>query len=80
MSICDLPSPELSEPLLITAAEVAHLLNVSTRTLWRLLSAGRVPRPVRLGGTVRWRLDEVRNWIAEGCPDAQARENEGRRK
>jgi excisionase family DNA binding protein len=54
-------------PLLITAAETARLLSISTRTLWRLLSAGRVPRPVRLGGAVRWRLAEVQTWTAEGC-------------
>ncbi|MBX7074065.1 MAG: helix-turn-helix domain-containing protein [Pirellulales bacterium] len=69
-----------SEPLLVTSAEVAHLLNVSTRTLWRQLSAGQVPQPVRFGGTVRWRIDELRKWIAEGCPPPRARENERRRK
>ncbi len=69
-----------AEPLLIPAVELARLLHVSTRTLWRQLSAGQVPKPVRFGGTVRWRLDEVRKWIAEGCPIPQARENETRRK
>jgi predicted DNA-binding transcriptional regulator AlpA len=54
---------------------VAELLNISTRTLWRLKSGGQVPAPVRFGGTVRWRLDEIKNWIAEGCPPLQAREN-----
>jgi len=68
------------EPLLVTAAEVAHLLNVSTRTLWRQLSAGLIPPPVRFVGSVRWRIEEIRNWIAEGCPPPRARENEGRRK
>lgn len=69
-----------AEPLLVTAAEVARLLNVSTRTLWRQLSAGQIPQPVRFGGTVRWRVEEIRNWISEGCPKPQPRENEGRRK
>ena len=59
------------EPLLIPAEELARLLQVSTRTLLRLRSAGELPQPVRLGGTVRWRLDEVRKWIAEGCPSLQ---------
>jgi excisionase family DNA binding protein len=57
----------IESPLLITAAEFASLLQVSTRTLWRLRSEGRVPEPVRLGGAVRWRLDEVKKWIAGGC-------------
>jgi prophage regulatory protein len=61
--------PDVSEtPALITAAECARMLRVSVRTLWRLRSARQVPEPVRLGGAVRWRLDEVQNWIAGGCP------------
>lgn len=80
MSSVGLQAAELQEPLLISAAEVARLLQVSTRTLWRQLSAGQIPSPVRFGGTVRWRLEEIRKWIAEGCPLPRARENEGRRK
>ena len=56
------------ENVLITAAQVAEMLNVSLRTLWRLKSAGKLPAPVRLGGAVRWRTQEVLQWIAEGCP------------
>jgi len=73
-------SAKPSEPLLIPAEELARLLQVSTRTLWRQLSARRIPKPVRIGGSVRWRLEEVRTWIAEGCPLPQARENERVRK
>ena len=59
---------DISEtPALITAADFAAILKVSVRTLWRLRSGGQVPEPVRLGGAVRWRLDEVKNWIAGGC-------------
>lgn len=53
---------------LITADEVASILCVSTRTVWRLLSTGKMVQPIRLGGSVRWRLDEVREWINNGCP------------
>ncbi len=80
MSIFDCEPISVSEPLLISAAELASLLKLSTRSLWRHLSAGQIPKPVRIGGTVRWRLEEVRNWIAAGCPFPQARENERRRK
>lgn len=68
------------EPLLATAAQVAELLKISTRTLWRLRSDGNIPEPVRIGGTVRWRVDEIKNWIAAGCPPLAARENDPRRK
>jgi predicted DNA-binding transcriptional regulator AlpA len=68
MSSANTSFGEAQEPLLITALELARLLHVSLRTLWRLNSAGKVPTPVRLGASVRWRSDEVRQWIAEGCP------------
>jgi excisionase family DNA binding protein len=53
---------------LISADELAKMLDVSTRTVWRLLSTGQLVQPVRLGGSVRWRLDEVKVWINNGCP------------
>jgi predicted DNA-binding transcriptional regulator AlpA len=63
-------------PLLINAEELARLLNTSERSIWRYVSAGDIPKPVRLGrGTVRWRYEEIREWIAAGCPKPDAREN-----
>lgn len=60
------------EPALITPRELAHLLSVSVRTLWRLRSTGRLPAEIRLGGSVRWQRAETSAWIAAGCPDRQA--------
>ena len=53
---------------LINAEELAQMLDVSERTLWRLLSGGKVPQPVRIGRNTRWRLTEVAEWIEKGCP------------
>ncbi len=80
MAIGELLPAGPNEPCLISADAVARLLDVSVRSLWRLRSAGQVPQPVRLGGAVRWRLDEIKKWIADGCPARQARENDTRRK
>jgi prophage regulatory protein len=63
--------------LLVSAEKLAQLLDISIRTLWRLRAAGRLPAPVRLGGSVRWRVDEVQAWIERGCPD-QGRGKAGR--
>jgi excisionase family DNA binding protein len=63
-----MPPPE---PLLIAADELADLLKVSKRTLWRLRSAKHLPEPVRLGNSVRWRIEEIRQWIAAGCPKSK---------
>jgi excisionase family DNA binding protein len=56
------------EPLLISVDELAMILKISPRSVWRLLSAGKLIEPVRIGGTVRWRFHEVKNWIDQGCP------------
>lgn len=69
--------------LLLPAEKLAELLDISLRTLWRLRAAGKLPAPIRLGGSVRWRSDEIQGWIAAGCPSAaqwsKSRENGWRR-
>lgn len=56
-------------PFLIDAQDVSLLLSVSERHVWSLHSAGRLPLPVRLGRTTRWRADELRAWLDAGCPE-----------
>jgi excisionase family DNA binding protein len=56
---------------LINAEQFAKILGVSRRTLWRLLSAGKLISPVRIGGSTRWRLDDVRRWIDDGCQEGR---------
>lgn len=69
MATGERPSAAIANSRLIKADELAALLGVSTRTLWRMLSNQRIPQPVRLGGCTRWRLDQVQRWIAGDCPD-----------
>jgi excisionase family DNA binding protein len=63
-------SPPDPTPLLISVQDLATILKISTRSVWRLLSAGKLPSPVRIGGAVRWRYDEVKHWIDAGCPES----------
>jgi prophage regulatory protein len=58
-------------PLLVGARELAAMTGKSVRSIWRDLAAGRLPNPVRLGGAVRWRRDEILAWISAGCPTRQ---------
>jgi predicted DNA-binding transcriptional regulator AlpA len=60
----------LQKPLgeLISANQLADLLCISERSLYRLKSTHLLPEPIRLGGNVRWRLYEIRKWIEQGCP------------
>ncbi len=51
------------QPLLLKDEEVASLLGISRRSVWRLVSSGRLPEPVRLGGSVRWRYQDIADWV-----------------
>lgn len=54
--------------LLITAQAAAQLCGKSSRT-WRTWdAAGWIPMPVRIGRSTLWRVDELKAWIAAGCP------------
>ncbi len=53
---------------LIDVKEVARMLQVAVRTVWRLRSSHKIPEPVPVGGSVRWRYQELVEWINSGCP------------
>lgn len=57
------------EPLLLGRVELAAALGVSTATLDRLDSAGKVPRAIKLGGRKLWRRAEVEAWLAANAPE-----------
>jgi excisionase family DNA binding protein len=48
--------------LLLTVAEAAKALAVSTRTIWSLTNRGELPA-VRIGRAVRYSIEDVRAWI-----------------
>jgi excisionase family DNA binding protein len=56
------------DPLVITVEELAELMQTSVRSIWRWNSQHSIPKPLRIGGSVRWRRDEVLKWIEQGCP------------
>ena len=44
-------------------------LGLSKRQIFRLRSCGKLPAPVKIGGSVRWISAEIESWILAGCPD-----------
>ncbi len=54
--------------LLVSSREVAKLLKISERTLWAQWNSGKMPRPIRIGQRVLWGYEELRAWVAAGCP------------
>lgn len=52
---------------LLTTKQVAELLSISERTLWRLVSSGRLPKPIKLSArTVRWKHSDILAFIEAG--------------
>lgn len=53
--------------MLLTVKDVAEMLQLSTRTVWRMSERGEIPTPVNLGRCVRWNCAEIMAWIGSGC-------------
>ena len=54
---------------MLTAEQIGKQLAVSKRQIFRLRASGKLPRPVKIGGSIRWNQAEIDKWIALGCPD-----------
>lgn len=57
---------------LLTVRDVANALKISPRQCWKLLSCGRLPAPVRLSRSVRWRASDIARFVELGCPSRDA--------
>jgi excisionase family DNA binding protein len=60
--------PPEDRGLLIDTREVSKLLSVSSRKIWSMQVSGRMPAPIRIGRAVRWSYEEIKEWVAAGCP------------
>lgn len=52
---------------------VADLLGISVSSVDRLNAAGQLPRPLKLGGPLRWNKRELLAWLDHGSPDRKTR-------
>jgi excisionase family DNA binding protein len=50
--------------VLLRVREVAEILGVSVRTVWRLVSDGTLAQPVAIGRSKRWRRSDIDAFIA----------------
>lgn len=49
---------------LLRVRDVARLLAISVRGVWRLAGMGQIPLPVKVGGSTRWRAADIHRLIA----------------
>lgn len=56
------------EPLLWTARQVATCCGWSLRSVWRGKAVGLLPKSIRLGGSIRWRAEDIKHWVQADCP------------
>jgi predicted DNA-binding transcriptional regulator AlpA len=52
---------------LLNVKDMSARLRISPRQVWKLLASGRLPEPVRLSRSVRWRKSDIDEWVRLGC-------------
>ncbi len=63
---------------LMTAKQLGVLLALSKRQVFRLNSCGKIPKPLKIGGSFRWRLSDIELWQSMDCPDRKTFETRKR--
>ena len=58
--------------LTVSGKKLSQQLDVSLRHVRRLDAAGKIPKPVRIGNSVRWVVSEIDAWLQAGAPDRQS--------
>ena len=58
-----------NEIQLLTAKELGARLSLSKRQVFRLNACGKLPKPLRIGGSVRWTESTIAKWLSAGAPD-----------
>ncbi len=58
-----------NEIQLLTAKHLGAQLSLSKRQIFRLNSCGKIPAPIRIGGSVRWAQSTITQWLKAGAPD-----------
>lgn len=52
---------------MLTIDDVARLLKVSKRTVWRLVENDQIISPLKIGAAKRWNPRDLDRWIESGC-------------
>lgn len=53
---------------LLNADSLSKISLLSKRQVFRLNAMGKIPRPLKINGAVRWDSADIDLWISLGCP------------
>lgn len=53
---------------LLSIKDLCVLAGISRRTVYRIRAAGQLPTPVRIGGRLRWRPEDIERWLGTREP------------
>ena len=54
-------------PELLTAREVAQILRVSERSVWRFVADKKLTAPLHVGGAARWQRGDLEVWLKDAA-------------
>lgn len=58
--------------LLLKVEQVAKMLGLSERSVWRLTSTGEIPAPIKLGRSRRWSRKTIEDFVESKALEAIA--------
>ncbi len=65
---------------MLTVEEVAAMLAIGVRSVWRKAQDGRLPPPIKMTGSTRWAKSTLKDWITEQATAASKKQHaSGRR-
>lgn len=68
---------ETGIPELLTVHELAAILKLSHRSIWRLVRSRQLPAPIHLGSSTRWRADLIATWLKQNRESGVNEESSG---
>lgn len=67
-----LPDTDRDAERLLDIDQVSQIVHCSTRHVSRMVAAGSMPTPIRLGTLQRWSRTAIIDWVEAGCPHGGA--------
>ena len=60
----DQPDNPATNSTLLTVKQISEMLQVHSRTVWRMAAAGDIPKPITIAKKiVRWRLSDLQRFL-----------------